>query len=150
MFFGMLFLTIVVAVLKLQTLVASQKGLDKQCRLRSDCFWISSLISLFPVCCSDMHFLISSHDHQHFIREQKETKIRNFRTFTIQGSHKLWKSWKTWKITKKSSMHGKVMEFEKNWITMEKSWNFVKLFDKTYSRQKTSCRTHKFSGYWWF
>ena len=31
----------------------------------------------------------------------------------IQGSHKLWKSWKTWKITKKSSMHGKVMEFEK-------------------------------------
>ena len=30
-----------------------------------------------------------------------------------QGSHKLWKSWKTWKITKKSSMHGKIMEFEK-------------------------------------
>ena len=31
----------------------------------------------------------------------------------MQGSHKLWKSWKTWKITKNSSMHGKVMEFEK-------------------------------------
>ena len=30
-----------------------------------------------------------------------------------QGSHKLWKSWKTWKIAKKSSMHGKIMEFEK-------------------------------------
>ena len=28
----------------------------------------------------------------------------------LQGSHKLWKSWK---ITKKSSMHGKIMEFEK-------------------------------------
>ena len=28
-----------------------------------------------------------------------------------QGSHKLWK---TWKIMKKSSMHGKIMEFEKN------------------------------------
>ena len=33
--------------------------------------------------------------------------------YTIQGSHKLWKSWKTWKITIKSSMHGKIMEFEK-------------------------------------
>ena len=31
----------------------------------------------------------------------------------LQGSHKLWKSWKTWKITKKSSMHGIIMEFEK-------------------------------------
>ena len=27
-----------------------------------------------------------------------------------QGSHE---HWKTWKITKKSSMHGKIMEFEK-------------------------------------
>ena len=26
----------------------------------------------------------------------------------------------------KSSMHGKIMEFEKTWIIMEKSWNFVK------------------------
>ena len=31
-----------------------------------------------------------------------------------QGSHELWKSWKTWKISKKSFMHGKIMEFEKN------------------------------------
>ena len=31
-----------------------------------------------------------------------------------QGSHKLWKSWKTWKVNKKSSMRGKIMEFEKN------------------------------------
>ena len=31
-----------------------------------------------------------------------------------RGSHKLWKSWKTWKITIKSTMHGKIIEFEKN------------------------------------
>ena len=43
-----------------------------------------------------------------------------------QGSHKLWKSWKTWKITKKSSMHGKIMEFEKNRNNHGKSWNFMK------------------------
>ena len=57
-----------------------------------------------------------------------------------QGSNKLWKSWKTWKITKKSSMHGKIMEFEKNRIIMEKSWNFVKYYGKTTTCQKTSCR----------
>ena len=39
---------------------------------------------------------------------------------SLQGSHKLWKSWKTWKIPKKSSMHGKTMEFEKTWIIIEK------------------------------
>ena len=50
--------------------------------------------------------------------------------FLKQGSHKLWKSWKTWKFTKKSSMHGKVMEFEKNSIIMEKSWSFVKKITK--------------------
>ena len=40
-----------VNVLKFQTLVACQKGLDKQCRPRSDCFWRSSLIrvSLFAI-----------------------------------------------------------------------------------------------------
>ena len=44
----------------------------------------------------------------------------------LQGSHTPWKSWKTWKITKNNSMHGKIMEFEKTLIIMEKSWNFVK------------------------
>ena len=34
-------------------------------------------------------------------------------TFLIQDSHKLGKSWKTFKITKKSFMHGKIMEFDK-------------------------------------
>ena len=36
---------------------------------------------------------------------------RTRRLMTLQGSHE---HWKTWKITKKSSMHGKIMEFEKN------------------------------------
>ena len=34
-------------------------------------------------------------------------------TVSKTGSHEHWKTWKTWKITKKSSMHGKIMEFEK-------------------------------------
>ena len=58
----------------------------------------------------------------------------------LQGSHKLWKSWKTWKITKKSSMHGKIMEFEKTWINIEKSWNFLK-YEKPTISKRTSCQT---------
>ena len=54
-----------------------------------------------------------------------------------QGSHEHWKTWKTWKITKKSSMHGKIMEFEKNWKIME-FCEIICVFD---------CL---FSGYWWF
>ena len=34
------------------------------------------------------------------------------------------------------------MEIEKNLIIMEKSWNFVKLFDETNSSRKTSCQSH--------
>ena len=37
-----------------------------------------------------------------------------------------WNHGKPAKSLKKHSMHGKIMEFEKSWITMEKSWNFVK------------------------
>ena len=33
------------------------------------------------------------------------------------------------------------MEFEQNLKNHGKSWNFVKLYDKTTSSQKTSCRT---------
>ena len=36
------------------------KGLDKQSRPRSDCFWRSSLIRVFPVSYSDKHFVNSS------------------------------------------------------------------------------------------
>ena len=41
---------VTVNVLKFWTLVTSQKGLDKQCRPRSDCFWSGS--SLFAIKCS--------------------------------------------------------------------------------------------------
>ena len=43
-------------------------------------------------------------DAMNNISELGELMVPNF-----QGSHKLWKSWKTWKITKKSSMHGKII-----------------------------------------
>ena len=68
--------------LKFWTLVACQKGLDKQCRPRSDCFWRSSLIRVLPVCCSDKHFVNSSPYNQQFIWDQKEKSVRNFVTFT--------------------------------------------------------------------
>ena len=38
----------------------------------------SSLITFFPVCHSDKHFVISSLDNQHFILEQNEKSVRNF------------------------------------------------------------------------
>ena len=47
------------------------------------------------------------------LSETLKAEIFSKTMFLKQGSHKLWTSWKTWKITKKSSMHGKVMEFEK-------------------------------------
>ena len=42
-----------------------------------------SLIRVFPVCYSDKHFVNSSSDNPHFIRERKEKRVLNFRTFTI-------------------------------------------------------------------
>ena len=66
-----------VNVLKFQTLVACQKGLDKQCRPRSDCF----LIRVFPACYSDKHFINSSVLSPE--NQQKEEKVRNLRIFTI-------------------------------------------------------------------
>ena len=42
------------------------------------------------------------------IRRQKVVNL--YGLYMNQGSHELWKSWK---IQKKSSMHGKIMEFEK-------------------------------------
>ena len=46
--------------------------INNQCRPRSDCFWRSSLIRVFPVCYSDKHFLNSSPDCPHFIWGQKD------------------------------------------------------------------------------
>ena len=48
------------------------KGLDKEGRPRSDCFWRSSLILVFPVCYSDKQWVHSSRDYHQFICEQKE------------------------------------------------------------------------------
>ena len=65
--------------LKFLTLVAHQKGLNKQCRPRSDYFWRST----FSVCYSDKYFVNSSHDNQNFIGEQKEKSFWIFRTLTV-------------------------------------------------------------------
>ena len=73
-----------VDVLKFQTLVVCQRGLDKQCRHRSYRFWRSSLISVFPVCYSGKHFVNCIQYNLHFIWEQKDENILNYiRTFHI-------------------------------------------------------------------
>ena len=64
-----------VNVLKILTPHTSQKGLDKQCRPKLDCFWRSSLIKVFHVCYPDKHFVNSSSDNHHFSWEQKENSI---------------------------------------------------------------------------
>ena len=56
-----------VNVLEFLTLVFCQTYLDKQDRPRSDCFYRSSLIRVFPVCCFDKYFADSSPENQHFI-----------------------------------------------------------------------------------
>ena len=60
------------------------KGLYKQCRPSSDCFFRSSLIRVFPVCSSDKHFVKSSTNNQYFICEQKEkcSKFQNYYLFS--------------------------------------------------------------------
>ena len=64
-----------VNVLKFWTLVAWQKGLGKQLRPRSHCFWRSSLIRAFPVCYFDKHFVNFSSVNLHFIWEQKKKSV---------------------------------------------------------------------------
>ena len=70
-------------------LVACWKGIDKQCRPRSDCFWRSSLIRVFHVCYSDNHYVNFSLDNQHFIWKQKEKSIQSFRPLTMFLSHRV-------------------------------------------------------------
>ena len=65
------------------TPVACWKSQDKQHRPRSDCFWTSSLIRVFPVCYYDKHYANSSPENQHFIWDKKEKNVCNFRTFTV-------------------------------------------------------------------
>ena len=46
----------------------------------------SDQIRAFPVCYSDKHFVNSipdTHDNQHFIWEQEEKSVPNFRKFTM-------------------------------------------------------------------
>ena len=74
---------VTVIVLKFQTLVALQKVLDKECRPRSDCFWRSSLIEVFPFCYYDKQYVNPSLENQHFIWEQKEKSDQNVWIFTI-------------------------------------------------------------------
>ena len=47
--------SITINVLNFQTLIACPKGLDKQCRPRSESFFRSSQTRMFPVCYSDNH-----------------------------------------------------------------------------------------------
>ena len=68
---------------KFWTIIACYKDLDKQHRPRSDCFWRSSLIRVFPVWYPDQRFVNSNLDNQHFMLKQKEESGQNFRTFTV-------------------------------------------------------------------
>ena len=81
--FSWLITSCTVDALKFWTLLACQQILDKQSRPRSDCFWRSSLIRIFPVCYSDKHFVNSSPENKRFIWEKKDKGVRNFRTLTI-------------------------------------------------------------------
>ena len=65
-----------VNVLKFWTLVACQKGQDKQCRSRVACFWWSSLIRGLAICYSDKHFVNFSPENQLFIWEQTEKCLK--------------------------------------------------------------------------
>ena len=68
---------VTVNVLKFQTLVACQKGLDKQCRPRSDCF-----LRVFPVCYSDKYLWIPALKTNNLF-ENRMRNIQNFKTFTV-------------------------------------------------------------------
>ena len=81
-----------VNVIKFWTLIASDKCLDNQCRPRSDCFFRSSLIKVFPLCYSDKHFVNSSPNNQQFeIRKRKVFKIYEQDKFHAQLNW-AWKS----------------------------------------------------------
>ena len=69
-------------ILKKLTIAACQNGLDKQGNTRSDCFWRSSLILVFPACYSDKHCERHSHSpgNQIFNLEQKERSVKWFLT----------------------------------------------------------------------
>ena len=48
------------------------------------------------------------------LKEHSREAVGVYRYYYSRESRSgFWKSWKTWKIMKKSSMHGKIMEFQK-------------------------------------
>ena len=60
------------------------KLLAKQGRLRSDCFWRSSLIRVLSVCYFDKHFVNSSPENQQFIWAQNlEKSVWNFWIYAV-------------------------------------------------------------------
>ena len=69
-------------VRKFWPLVVLQKGQNKQCRPRSDCFRISSPIKVFPVRYSDKHSLNPSPDNKHLIWEKNEKSVRIYSMFS--------------------------------------------------------------------
>ena len=52
-----------------------QKNLDKQHKPISDCFWRSSLIMVFPVCCSVKHFVNYSTDTKFYLLTEKCSRL---------------------------------------------------------------------------
>ena len=95
---------VMVDVPKFETLLACQNSLDKQCRPRSNCFFRSSLIWVFPVCFFDKCFLSSSPENQQFIWEQKVKSVPNQLTriksqqqrITQDSVHLLYHHYTTW------------------------------------------------------
>ena len=62
--------------------VTCQEGLYKQARPRSDCFWRSHLIRVFPVCYSDKQFVNHALININFFENRKRS-VWNFRIFTV-------------------------------------------------------------------
>ena len=87
-----LYMVIVLKILN----TSCPKGRDKKCRPRSDCLWWSSLIRVFPVCNFDNHFVSSSLDNQHFVWEQSEKSVQNFKTLNVVYCNKWFMSKAHW------------------------------------------------------
>ena len=75
-----------VNVLKFRTLYACQKGLDKQGRPRSDCFWRSSLIRIrLGPCLQPWRVFCEFQPWKpKFYWEQNEKSVQNFIKFTVK------------------------------------------------------------------
>ena len=80
---GRYYFDLIAYILRFGTLFACQKGIDKQCRPRSDCFWRRSPIRVCTACYSDKYFVNPNLENQGCISEQNEKKHENIRWFTI-------------------------------------------------------------------